>query len=303
MSFDLTPSDDLRQILDAAQTMLDTHYPVARLRDGSDDSLAALDEFGAFDLARPDTEGGAGFTLVEEAHLHVALGRHLAPPAALATAIARRIDPTATAALGFSQEDAWLWLPQPDTAQALIRVGNGLTLAPAKATETTPALGGTYAFAKAPPSQNARRADAATHLVAQVLTSAQLLGVAIGARDLALAYARDREQFGRPIASFQAIKHRAADMSIGIEKVSALLDMAAIATRDASPDAGFLCSALARLAPRTTVETARGAIQIHGGIGFSAEADAHLFLKRAHILRAFLGPDDMLEHKAPLAPY
>ncbi|MGR3363283.1 MAG: hypothetical protein ACU0CY_03795 [Maritimibacter harenae] len=92
MSFDLTPGEDLRQILDAAETMLGTHYPVARMGEGQVDDLAPLEDFGAFALAVAEDDGGAGFSLVEEAQLHVALGRHLVTPRALATAVARRLD-------------------------------------------------------------------------------------------------------------------------------------------------------------------------------------------------------------------
>ncbi len=135
-----------------------------------------------------------------------------------------------------------------------------------------------------------------------MLTCAQLLGVATAARDLAVDYATTREQFGRPIGSFQAIKHRAADMAIRVEMTSAQLDMAAIAVRDAAPDAGFQVAALARLAPRAALENARAGIQIHGGIGFSAEADAQLYVKQAHLLRQMLAAPDLMAQPAPLAP-
>ena len=125
----------------------------------------------------------------------------------------------------------------------------------------------------------------------------------MGAADLAVDYAKTREQFGRPIGSFQAIKHHAADMAMGVEQVSALIDMAAIALRDGHDDARFQLAALARLAPRVALANARTGIQIHGGIGFSAEADAQLYLKQAHLLRQFLGADDLMEAAAPLTPY
>lgn len=303
MSFDLTPGEDLRQILGAAQSMLDTHYPVSRLRDGAKDDLAPLEAFGTFDLARSEAEGGAGFTLVEEAHLHVAFGRHLAPPAALATAIARRLDPEATAALGFVGDEAWFCAVQDDTDLVLARVPEGLMLANVTDDGAADSTMSPFPLRRVLPAEDNRRADSLILRTSCVLTSAQLLGVAIGARDLAVDYAKEREQFGRPIGSFQSIKHHAANMNIGIEMVSALLDMAAIAVRDERDDAEFQCAALTRLAPRAALEAARTCIQIHGGIGFSAEADAHLFLKQAHLLRQFLGSDDLMDQAAPLTPY
>ncbi|MCB1133405.1 MAG: acyl-CoA dehydrogenase, partial [Verrucomicrobiae bacterium] len=126
--------------------------------------------------------------------------------------------------------------------------------------------------------------------------------IAEGARDLAVAYAGVRRQFGRQIGSFQAIKHHCANMAIGVEMVSAQLDMAAIAVRDGREDAAFQTAALARLAPRVALQNARLCIQIHGGIGFSAEADVQLFLKQAHLLRNYLGATDFLSLPSPMFP-
>jgi hypothetical protein len=145
--------------------------------------------------------------------------------------------------------------------------------------------------------------DEATLLLHGLLCSAQLLGVAQGARDLAVDYAKTREQFGRPIGSFQAIKHACADMAIGAEMLSSQLDMAAIALRGNGEDAAFQVAALSRLAPRIALDTARAGVQIHGGIGFSAEADAQLYVKHAHLLRSYLGRFDLMAEPAPMAPF
>lgn len=303
MSFDLTPGEDLRQILDAAQSMLDSHYPVARLRDGGADGLDPLEDFGAFLLALPEKEGGAGFSVVEEAQLHVAFGRHLVTPTALATAIARRIEPEAVAAAGVVDGDRWLAIAPRDASHILARTDGGFVFAKMGAQSDVVPFGASRPMARIVPPPDHRRADRETDHTACLLAAGQLLGVAIGARDLAVDHARTREQFGRPIGSFQAVKHHAADMALGIEMVSALLDAAAIALRDGHESVGFQIAALVRIAPRVALETARAGIQIHGGIGFSAEADAHHFLKQAHILRQFIGTYDMLQDPAPLAPY
>ena len=119
---------------------------------------------------------------------------------------------------------------------------------------------------------------------------------------LLFAYAGMRQQFGKPIGAFQAIKHHAADMAIGAEMVSAQLDMAAIALADGRPDALFQIAALRRLAPVAALANARACIQIHGGIGFSAEADAHHFIKHAHLLSRLGAAPSMLDPDAPMAP-
>jgi alkylation response protein AidB-like acyl-CoA dehydrogenase len=139
--------------------------------------------------------------------------------------------------------------------------------------------------------------------LADLLVSAQLLGIAKACLDLAVAYARVRHQFGKPIGSFQAIKHHCANMAISAELLSAQLDMAAIALRDGRDDAGFQVAALRLLAPQAALDNARLCIQVHGGIGFSAEAEPHRYLKQAHVLRQLGGGTTMLDHPSPMAPH
>lgn len=316
MTFDLTETEDQRQIRDAAGAMLREHYPLSRLdAEPKPDNLAALFEFGAFALALPEADGGAGFSLVEEALLHVQLGRHLVSPGALATPVAARVDVDGAALLdarqkvaaGIAVADSILLLDGASAKMVVLRDGAALHLlhmgeAPREAVR---------GMGHGRPLQRIARGFvpelevAISEVVAatwQVLVSAQLLGVAEAARDLAVEYALAREQFGRPIGSFQAIQHRCADMAVRTEQLSALIDMAAISLRDGREEAAFQTAALARLAPATALENARACIQIHGGIGFSAEAHPHLYLKHAHALAQLLLPDDILVHAAPMAP-
>ena len=103
--------------------------------------------------------------------------------------------------------------------------------------------------------------SASIRRIADVLVSAQLLGVAETTRDLAVSYAKVRHQFGRPIGAFQAIKHHCANMAMAAEMLSSQLGMAAIAERDARDDAAFQVAALTRLAPRTALANARTCIR------------------------------------------
>ena len=322
MSFDLTPGEDQRQILDAAQSMLDTHYPLSRLREeGQADDLAALADFGTYLLALPEEAGGAGFTLVEEAQLHARFGAHMLTPSALAATVAVRValaegDTALAEAIsggesrvcaGIARSGDVLLIELEGADRALVRTGAGLALVPLSAvtpvSQVSMGHGRAVAVAQIPlDGQNAARADGFAHQLHALLTSAQVLGVATAARDLAVEYAKTREQFGQPIGAFQAVKHHCANMAIGVEMLSAQLDVAAIALRDGREDAGFQVAALARLAPRIALENARTGIQVHGGIGFSAEADAQLCLKQAHILRQFLGATDLMGEDAPMSP-
>src|SRR5690606_28740316 len=91
MTFDLNRSEDQRRILDAADGLLDQSYPLSRLRTSQSDDLGPLAAFGAFSLALPEETGGAGFSAVAEALVHVALERHVVTTRALATALAARL--------------------------------------------------------------------------------------------------------------------------------------------------------------------------------------------------------------------
>lgn len=322
MTHDLNLTEDQRQVLGAAQNLLRASYPPEHLRDpAATVATAPLAEFGAFALALPEDQGGAGFSVVEEALLHAELGRHLVPPFAIAAPLAVRlavengdiglaaaiVSGEMTVCAGVETTDGLLLFEPKGAACGVIRSPRGVYSHPLAGVELADevAMGhgrpvarvvGGLAANNAPPS------DGITEIAA-LLTSAQLLGVARGARDLAVAYAGMREQFGRPIGSFQAIKHHCANMTLGVEMLSAQLDMASIALRDGWDDAGFQVTALSRLAPQIALRNARLGIQIHGGIGFSAEADAQLYLKQAHLLRAFLPGADLLSLPAPLAPF
>src|SRR5690606_33668909 len=105
----------------------------------------------------------------------------------------------------------------------------------------------------------------------------------------ATAYAKTREQFGRPIGTFQAVKHHCANMLIEAEKTVAATWDAARA--DDLDDAWFAAAVAAAHAARAQVMTARLNIQLHGGIGFTWEHDAHLYLRRAQTVAAVLAAE------------
>ena len=114
----------------------------------------------------------------------------------------------------------------------------------------------------------------------------EALGVGAWCVDTAAAHARDRIQFGRPIGQFQAVKHRCADML-------ATLELARAAVWDAArggpaDEHGFAVAAAAALAPEAAATLAKDCIQVLGGIGFTWEHDAHLYLRRAVASRALL---------------
>ncbi|MBC2640757.1 MULTISPECIES: acyl-CoA dehydrogenase family protein [unclassified Rhodococcus (in: high G+C Gram-positive bacteria)] len=127
-------------------------------------------------------------------------------------------------------------------------------------------------------------------LWSQALIACELSGIANRCVELSLTYALQREQFGRPIGSFQAIKHILADMHT---RAAALTNMCeATMERLAEDDAlgaELDCAALKAYAATVGVSVCEDAIQVHGGIGFTAEADIHWYYKRVLALRAWYG--------------
>ncbi|MBL7486642.1 acyl-CoA dehydrogenase [Frankia sp. AgW1.1] len=134
---------------------------------------------------------------------------------------------------------------------------------------------------------------AATALaLARVVYGAEAVGGALETAEVATAYAKVREQFGRPIGSFQAIKHHLANMLVAAELATAAVwDAARAATDGASAQELSLAAAsAAALALPAFAGNASLSTQVHGGIGFTWEHDAHLLLRRATTLTAVLGP-------------
>jgi alkylation response protein AidB-like acyl-CoA dehydrogenase len=132
-----------------------------------------------------------------------------------------------------------------------------------------------------------------------VVTSAESLGAAEQVLDMTVAYAKERVQFGKPIGSFQAVKHRCADMLVDLEGMRSTTYHAAWSIGAGDPDA----SVAAAVAKVWCADAARrimaSGLQVHGGIGFTWEHDLHLFLKRAQLDQVTFG--DARFHRDRLA--
>ncbi|HSW12467.1 MAG TPA: acyl-CoA dehydrogenase [Solimonas sp.] len=135
--------------------------------------------------------------------------------------------------------------------------------------------------------------------LARLYLAAEQLGAAQACLDLTVAYTGTRKQFGRVIASFQAIKHRCAQMMVRVEELrSAVAGAAAIAAGE--PDARTLameCGMARALAADTAFWCAQEAIQLHGGVGFTWEYDPQLYFKRAQAASHWLGSSDALREQ------
>jgi alkylation response protein AidB-like acyl-CoA dehydrogenase len=135
--------------------------------------------------------------------------------------------------------------------------------------------------------------------VAAIALAAEQLGGAQRALDMAVEYAKIRHQFGRPIGSFQAIKHRCADLLLEVESLRSAVSYAAAAVAAGSTEVPVLAALVKAYGSEVYSHVAGENIQIHGGIGFAWEHDAHLYFKRAKASELFLG--DGSHHRERLA--
>jgi len=137
---------------------------------------------------------------------------------------------------------------------------------------------------------------------ASVLVAAQLAGICAATCDASATYAKDRVQFGVPIGSFQAVKHRCADQAVRAEAIDQLVTYAALAVRDGRLEAALLWPAARTVGADHALRNSADNIQNHGGIGYTAEHDAHLYLKRTQVLADLLLPREELRAAVLAAP-
>lgn len=281
-------------------------------------------DLGWLGLHVAEEYGGSGFGVAELVVVTEELGRAVAPgpflPTVLASAILTRADDEArarwlrslvdgmiTAGLGLAPGltesdgkssgvvDAVLGAPLADL---LVLVADADVLV----VESSDAGVEVSAPAELDPTRRSARVSlsdaavvrlpglAATALaLTRTLVAAEAVGGARDALDTAVAYAKVREQFGRTIGSFQAVKHHCANMLVGAESATAVVWDAARAADEDADALGLVAASAAALALPTYTRNAELNIQVHGGIGFTWEHDAHLHLRRATVLQAFFG--------------
>jgi alkylation response protein AidB-like acyl-CoA dehydrogenase len=125
--------------------------------------------------------------------------------------------------------------------------------------------------------------------VAQVILNAETVGAMERAFEMTVEWAFDRYSFGRPLASYQELKHRFADMKTWLESSHAIADASAEAVAAKAPDAGLLISVAKAFIGHYGGELIQDCVQIHGGIGLTFEHDLHLFLRRATLNSSLFG--------------
>jgi alkylation response protein AidB-like acyl-CoA dehydrogenase len=267
---------------------------------GYDESLWQLlcEQVGAAALVIPEELGGAGGELADAATVLQELGRALVPSPLLGTTLAELAllaapEPDAET-LGALAEGSAIgalvldsdYVVNGDIADVVVAAVDGrLTRWTSFTTEPATAMDLTRRLARVRPEQTEELgADPGIADTAAILLAAEQVGAAAGCLDLTVEYTKSRVQFGRPIGSFQALKHRMADLYVAVSAARALVTDACV---DPTPSS----AATARLAASEALcSVAAEGIQMHGGIAITWEHDMHLYFKRAHGSAQLLDP-------------
>jgi alkylation response protein AidB-like acyl-CoA dehydrogenase len=267
---------------------------------GYDESLWKLlcEQVGAAALVVPEELGGAGGELADAAVVLEELGKGLVPTPLLGTTLAE----LALLSLGEPDGDALEelaagtkigtvafdtdYVVSGDVADIVIAAdGQQLkrltqfTSHPAKTMDPTRRLARIESQDSTDIGADPGLADTAA-----ILLAAEQIGAAARCLDLTVAYTKDRVQFGRPIGSFQALKHRMADLYVAVQSARAVVN-------DAIAEPSPTSAALARFsASEAFSKVVAEAVQMHGGIAITWEHDIQLYFKRAHGSAQLLGP-------------
>jgi alkylation response protein AidB-like acyl-CoA dehydrogenase len=330
MNFDL--DDEQREIQSTAKEFLADRFKPEKVRElaesrAYDDGLwQQISELGWPGIAIAEDDGGQGLGMVELAVLLEQGGYACAPSPLLGSAGAGLVISEAG-----SDEQRAEWLPKlasgeatgafggvaPDgestlfcdlpTADVVVTFdGDGALLAPASEVEFEPveAIDATrsYGLVSEPVGERLLGdVDAGRDRIA-VAIAAELTGIAQRTLEMAVAYAREREQFGRPIGAYQAVGHRCAAMLLATEESRSLTYYAAWAA-DAEPESLPMAAAMAGArAGDAGWEVPASALQVLGGIGFTWEHDLQFWLKRGRVAGRMLGtPRDHRERVAELS--
>jgi alkylation response protein AidB-like acyl-CoA dehydrogenase len=329
VDFGLT--DDQREIQRTARELLSERARAERVREHAeaartDDALwAELCGLGWPGIALSEEHGGQGLGGIELSILCEELGRSLAPvpflPSVLAGvvieqagspaqrerwlgglasgetigAVSLAVDGTAELVIGGAEAQVIVLVEEDRTARLLT----------AEEAEVSPlaSIDPTRSSARVSATEDAGEVlegDVASGVDrALVAVSSELVGVCDRALEMTVAYVKERRQFGVPVGSFQAVSHRCAQMLLDTEKARSTTAFASW-TADSDPERLAEAAAMAKAAASDAGrEVTASAIQAHGGIGFTWEADVHWLFKRAQLDAALLG--DAKQHRARLA--
>ena len=268
-----------------------------------------LAEMGVFGLCVPEEQGGAGLGWVEAMVVFEELGRSLVPGPLAATFLAAQHLPEAANGKAvvtmLDAEARPVMIEHPDFADTLaviegetVRIVDWSAGGPSQTSESfddnATSLDPLTPVIRLSEEEFASRLEASSALDGEAeewrtrgaaLVAAQQLGIAAGATASAVTYAQERKQFDKPIGQFQAVKHLCSDMLTSVEVARAAVYFAGALLDDpAFGDTKRAVSVARLMASEAANLCGRNCVQIHGGMGYTWEMDAHLYLKRAWVL-------------------
>ncbi len=308
MDFDLT--DDQVALCDGIWDLCQGRFDIDTVRGladcgGVDGQLwAELAETGVFSLLVPEEDDGVGLGWAEAGLVFEQLGRALVPGPLVGTLLAAGVVDDEVVGL-VERPDGPAWVEYPDVLDALLVLDDGgvwRVSASDLSFEAADSMDPLTPVGRVAELPQGERVDDPLGWAdrAAFLCSALQVGLATGARELAVAYAQERRQFGKPIGQFQAVKHMCAEMYSREEVARAALYYAGCMLD--VPDFGDTSRAVSGariLAAEAADHNAKDCVQVHGGMGFTWEIDAHLYLKRAWALTPCFGSLD--EHAERIA--
>jgi alkylation response protein AidB-like acyl-CoA dehydrogenase len=299
-------SEERELLRETVAALVDKHASPAAVREamaserGYDESLwkRLCEQVGAAALVVPEELGGAGGDLADAAVVLEELGKALVPTPLLGTTLAELAllaadEPDAEAierlaegtSIGTVVFDSG-YVVNGDVADVVVAAdGTRLTRWTTFTAHRADTMDLTRRLARVEAKDSADiGADPGIAGIAAILLAAEQIGAATKCLDLTVEYTKDRVQFGRPIGSFQALKHRMADLYVAVQSARAVVN-------DAIAEPSQTSAALARVAASEAFsKVAAEAVQMHGGIAITWEHDIQLYFKRAHGSAQLLGP-------------
>jgi alkylation response protein AidB-like acyl-CoA dehydrogenase len=299
-------SEERELLRETVAALVDKHASPAAVREamaserGYDESLwkRLCEQVGAAALVVPEELGGAGGELADAAVVLEELGKALVPTPLLGTTLAelaliaadepdaetieRLAEGTSIGTVVFDSG----YVVNGDVADVVVAAdGTRLTRWTTFTAHRVDTMDLTRRLARVEAKDSADiGADPGIAGIAAILLAAEQIGAATKCLDLTVEYTKDRVQFGRPIGSFQALKHRMADLYVAVQSARAVVN-------DAIAEPSQTSAALARVAASEAFsKVAAEAVQMHGGIAITWEHDIQLYFKRAHGSAQLLGP-------------
>ena len=313
MDFEL--SDDQVALADGVRSFCEGRFPMAAVRALADEGgvdrarWRELGDLGVFSLRLPADEGGAELGWADAVVAFEELGRALVPGPLVWTQVLAGASPapatgeTVVGGLDRGRSQPGRGVPRPPRRAGRGRRGRASGASTVADLEHRAAAPPRPAHPRRPADRGAaprasgpgrcRAVALSVHVRARCSPPRLLLGVAEAATAVAVDYARERQQFGRPIGAFQAMKHIMADMFTRAEVARGAVYAAGVTLDDPAVGSVERAAAAAKLtAAEAALANGKSCVQVHGGMGYTWEIDAHLFLKRAYALEPAFGTRD-----------